>query len=85
MALVRRHCDLVVAYYGPERGSRLLRKFIAWGLHGFRGAARLRSMVQSVSTPDDIDRVLGEALAIDPGARIPEGELAETAASCEAA
>src|SRR5438270_2472192 len=85
VALVRRHCDLVLAYYGPERGPRLLRKFIAWGLHGFRGAARLRSMVQSVSTPADIDRVLAEALAIDPGPRIPEGELEDAPASCEAA
>src|SRR2546421_9730742 len=85
VALVRRHCDLVLAYYGPERGSRLLRKFIAWGLHGFRGAARLRSLVQSVSTPADIDRVLEEALAIDPGARLPDGEFEHAPSSCEAA
>jgi tRNA-dihydrouridine synthase B len=70
--LVRRHCDLVLEYYGVERGPRLLRKFIAWGLHGFRGAARLRTMVQSVASPADIDRVLQQARAIDPGARIDE-------------
>lgn len=85
VALVRRHCDLVIEYYGPERGSRLLRKFIAWGLHGFRGAARLRGMVQSVSTPADIDLVLEEARAIDPGARIVEGAIEDAPVSCVAA
>jgi tRNA-dihydrouridine synthase B len=85
IALVRRHCDLVLEYYGPERGPRLLRKFIAWGLHGFRGAARLRTMVQAVSSPADIDRVLGDAEAIDPGGRLPEAEIDEGPQSCQAA
>jgi tRNA-dihydrouridine synthase B len=67
IALVRRHCDLVLDYYGAERGPRLLRKFIAWGLRGFRGAARLRTMVQSVASPADVQLVLDEAMAIDPG------------------
>ena len=85
LALVRRHCDLVLEYYGPERGCRILRKFIAWGLHGFRGAARLRTMVQSVSSPIDIDRVLDAAGAIDPGARSLNEEDDDAPASCEAA
>ena len=85
IALVRRHCDLVIEYYGAERGCRLLRKFIAWGLHGFRGAARLRTMVQSVVTLDDVDRVLDAASAIDPGARVMDGEVEDVPASCEAA
>ena len=66
IALVRRHCELVLEYYGSERGSRMLRKFIAWGLKGFRGAPRLRTMVQSVSSAEDVDRVLDEALRTDP-------------------
>ena len=85
IALVRRHCDLVLEYYGAERGCRLLRKFIAWGLHGFRGAARLRTMVQSVSSPIDVDRVLGEAEALDPGARWLDDDVDEASAACEAA
>jgi tRNA-dihydrouridine synthase B len=68
IALVRRHCDLVLDYYGPERGPRLLRKFIAWGLRGFRGAARLRTMVQSVASPGDVTVVLDTAMAIEPAA-----------------
>jgi nifR3 family TIM-barrel protein len=84
IALVRRHCALVLEYYGSERGSRLLRKFIAWGLKGFRGAPRLRTMVQSVSSAEDVDRVLEEALRTDPallGTSAPE----ELPMSCEAA
>ncbi len=83
--LVERHCRLVIEYYGAERGSRLLRKFIAWGLHGFRGAARLRSMVQSVSSPADIDVVLGAARAIDAGTRMFDDDIEAPAPSCEAA
>jgi tRNA-dihydrouridine synthase B len=65
VALVRRHCNLVIEYYGPERGSRLLRKFIAWGLKGFRGAPRLRQLVNSVSGPQDVDALLEQALALE--------------------
>lgn len=75
VALVRRHCDLVLEYYGPERGSRLLRKFVAWGLKGIRGAPRLRGLVQSISGPQDVDVVLDEALELDLSLLLqPEGE-----------
>jgi tRNA-dihydrouridine synthase B len=85
IALVRQHCDLVLDYYGAERGPRLLRKFIAWGLRGFRGAARLRTMVQSVASPSDVTILLDTALAIDPGPYSIEGEIDDAPASCEAA
>ena len=85
IALIRRHGDLVLDYYGAERGPRLLRKFIAWGLRGFRGAARLRTMVQSVASPDDVAEVLDKALAIDPGIRVSGDAFDDGPASCEAA
>jgi len=83
--LVARHCDLVLDYYGAERGPRLLRKFIAWGLRGFRGAARLRTMVQSVASPADVAVVLDAARAIDPGPFSLDPEIEDVPASCEAA
>src|SRR5438067_792051 len=83
IALVRRHCDLVLDYYGPERGPRLLRKFIAWGLRGFRGAAKLRTMVQSVNNPADVTEVLDAAQAIDPGPFSLDGEIDHAPAACE--
>jgi tRNA-dihydrouridine synthase B len=83
VGLVRRHCALVLEYYGPERGSRLLRKFIAWGLHGFRGASRLRQMVNSINGPADVEAVLTEAEQLDPGL-IEAGELEEAPETCQA-
>jgi len=83
--LVRRHCDLVLDYYGAEHGPRLLRKFIAWGLRGFHGAARLRTMVQSVASPADVTVVLDAARAIDPGTFSLDAEIEDAPASCEAA
>jgi tRNA-dihydrouridine synthase B len=83
--LLQRHCDLVLDYYGPQRGPRLLRKFIAWGLHGFRGAARLRTLVQSVSTPQDVQAAMEAARGIDAGVRMPDEAADGQPASCEAA
>src|ERR1700737_363298 len=85
IALGRRHRDLVLDYYGAERGSRLLRKFIAWGLRGVRGAARLRTMVESMASATDVTVVLDAALAIDPGPFSIDGEIDDAPASCEAA
>ena len=85
ITLVRRHGDLVLGYYGAERGSRILRKFIAWGLRGFRGAGRLRTMVQSVSSPADVSAVLDAALAIDPGPFSLDDRVGDAPAACEAA
>jgi len=86
IALIRRHGDLVLDYYGAQRGPRLLRKFIAWGLRGFPGAARLRTMVQSVCSPEDVAEVLERAQAIDPGAyRSDADTFDDGSASSEAA
>jgi nifR3 family TIM-barrel protein len=84
IALVRRHCDLVLEYYGPERGSRLLRKFVAWGLKGFKGAPRLREMVNTLTGPEQVDVVLDEALRTDPGLLTRADEEEPVAESCQA-
>ncbi len=83
--LTRRHCELVLEYYGPERGSRLLRKFVAWGLKGFRGAPRLRQMVNAISRPEDVQAVLDEALRTDPNSLDQNAEPGGSPAACEAA
>jgi tRNA-dihydrouridine synthase len=74
----------VLEYYGPERGSRLLRKFVAWGLKGFKGAPRLREMVNTLSGPEQVDVVLDEALRTDPGLLAAAAEEEPMAESCEA-
>jgi tRNA-dihydrouridine synthase B len=82
--LVRRHCDLVLEYHGAERGSRLLRKFVAWGLKGFKGAPRLREMVNTLSTPEQVAAVLDEARRTDPAALAGADEVETAAESCQA-
>jgi tRNA-dihydrouridine synthase B len=84
VGLVRRHCDLVLAYYGPERGCRLLRKFVAWGLRGFQGAPRLRQMVNTIASATDVDLLLDEALRIDPGLIAETTEIEDAPDSCQA-
>ncbi len=66
LGLVRRHSDLVLDYYGIERGIRMLRKFVAWGLKGCVGAARLRNFVQGLDSLEALDRLFAEAYALDP-------------------
>ncbi|TMD11745.1 MAG: hypothetical protein E6J00_13540, partial [Chloroflexi bacterium] len=84
VGLVRRHCELVLEYYGAERGCRLLRKFIAWGLRGFKGAPRLRQMVNAISRPEDAAAVLDQALLLDPG-QIGDGlEFDDVPEACQA-
>jgi nifR3 family TIM-barrel protein len=89
LALVRRHCDLVLEYYGEERGVRLLRKFVAWGLKGCVGAARLRNLVQGLDSLEALERLFAEAYALDPeeagaassdASEPAEGELVEACA-----
>src|ERR1700681_663229 len=83
--LVRRHCDLVLDYYGPDRGPRLLRKFIDALLRRFRGAPPVLAELQAVASPADVTVVLDAALAIDPGPFSIDGEIDDAPASCEAA
>jgi nifR3 family TIM-barrel protein len=84
VALTRRHAELVLEWYGLERGPRLLRKFIAWGLKGFKGAPRLRQMVNSITSPADVDAVLEEALRTDPRLLLVEDDPEDAPQSCEA-
>jgi len=71
-------------YYGAERGSRLLRKFVAWGLKGFKGAPRLREMVNTLSTPEQVAAVLDEARRTDPASLAVADEVEVPAESCQA-
>ena len=53
-ALVRRHYDDILEYYGERRGIGLARKHLAWYCTGFDGANEFR---RSVNTQDDISVV----------------------------
>jgi len=84
IALVRRHCHLVLEYYGAERGARLLRKFVAWGLKGFQGAPRLREMVNTLSDAAQVEALLDEALRTDPALLSHRDEIEVPQEACQA-
>jgi tRNA-dihydrouridine synthase B len=70
MALCRRHLDLLIEYHGAERGLRIGRKYVAWSIKGCNGAARLRAMVQDLTSLADLDTIFGLATSAGLG---PEG------------
>lgn len=53
-ALVRRHYDDILEYYGERRGVSLARKHLAWYCTGFSGANEFR---RSINTLGDADAV----------------------------
>jgi len=53
-ALVRRHYDDILEYYGERRGVGLARKHLAWYCTGFNGANEFR---RNVNTMNDISAV----------------------------
>jgi tRNA-dihydrouridine synthase B len=72
IALTRRHLDLLIEHYGERRALVVGRKYVSWTVKGCGGAARLRALVQGLSTRADLDALLGQALAAGPG---PEGRF----------
>jgi len=70
IALTRRHLDLLIDHYGERRALVVGRKYVSWTIRGCSGAARLRAAVQSLTTREDLDALLGQALRAGPG---PQG------------
>ncbi|MGA2283342.1 MAG: tRNA dihydrouridine synthase DusB [Candidatus Dormibacteria bacterium] len=69
IALTRRHLELLIEHYGEARALVVGRKYVAWTIKGCNGAARLRAMVQTLTTRADLDALLGQALeaGLGPG------------------
>lgn len=65
--IFRRYLDAYVAWAGPERGVRELRKHLLRLVHDVRGAAAFRSAAGRVASPADVARLLEYA------ARFPTG------------
>jgi tRNA-dihydrouridine synthase B len=80
IALTRRHLHALIDYYGEGRALRIGRKYVAWTIKGCNGAARLRSMVQDLDSPERLEELF--ALALTSGER-PEGWFAPVFTSGE--
>jgi len=61
--LARRHARLVVDHYGPG-GVIRMRKWLAWYVKGFRGAAELRSRLVYIESLEEIDHIFDEYLRL---------------------
>jgi nifR3 family TIM-barrel protein len=72
VAVMRRHCELLVQYMGEERGCKEFRKHIAWYLKGFRAGGEVRRELGLVCTLVDLDALLGR---LDPTEPFPVAEL----------
>ena len=72
-AILRRHAELLVEFYGDEgRGIRDLRKHVAWYFKGYPVGGEMRHRLATMESLEDLDRKLGE-LDLDspyPGAAV---------------
>lgn len=65
LAIFRRYVDAYVAWAGPARAIKELRKHLLWLVRGVRGAAQFRVAAQHAATAEDVATLLqraGEAL-----------------------
>ena len=67
--IIRRHASLLADHFGVEKGMRDIRKHIAWYLHGFPAGSDLRRALALVTTPAELDDLLGR---LDPDVPFPE-------------
>jgi len=59
-ALIRRHYDDILEYYGERKGVGLARKHLAWYITGFDGAAAFRDEINKISEPVVVKKRLDE-------------------------
>jgi nifR3 family TIM-barrel protein len=71
-AVMRRHCELLVASMGEERGCKEFRKHVAWYLKGFSAGGELRRSLGLVSSLRALDALLEH---LDPAEPFPVAEL----------
>lgn len=67
--IIRRHASLLADHFGVEKGMRDIRKHIAWYLHGFPAGSDLRRALALVTTPAELDDLLGR---LDPDVPFPD-------------
>jgi tRNA-dihydrouridine synthase B len=64
-ACMLRHYDLVVARFGVQKGTHLMRKFACCYAQGKPGARQFRSLVAQVSSPEEFYRIVDETFPRD--------------------
>ena len=72
VAVMRRHCELLVQLMGEERGCKEFRKHVAWYLKGFSVGGEVRRLLGLVDTLAALDALLER---LDPDEPYPVEEL----------
>lgn len=60
--MARRHVAMLIEYYGDDRALRIGRKYVSWTIKGCAGAAKLRAMVQGLTSRAALDELWQLAL-----------------------
>lgn len=68
--VIRRHVTLFVEWYGEDVRLTPMRKHLSWYLKGYPVGSQLRRAASSVTTTEDVERLLS---GLDPSAPAPEG------------
>jgi nifR3 family TIM-barrel protein len=72
IAIMRRHAEGLMAFFGPVRGIRQMRKWCLWYTSGFRGAAQLRADLLRI---ESLAAMLALLARLDPEEPFPPGAL----------
>ncbi|MBI5486124.1 MAG: tRNA dihydrouridine synthase DusB [Deltaproteobacteria bacterium] len=78
LEIFRRYVERYVAWAGPEKAIREVRKHLLWLVRGVPGAPAFRADAQRVRTPDEVSELLERArttLSAERTAAIPPGLL----------
>ena len=67
-ALMRRHAEMLVDFFGPLNGMRQMRKWSVWYTTGFRNSAPARAALVRVERLDELDAIIAR---IDPEEAFP--------------
>lgn len=60
--IIRKHATMLVENKGQKRGFLEMRKHLAWYLKGVPGGAKMRAMVNTIESMEDIERVITNSL-----------------------
>ena len=60
LAVARQHLELACRFKGADRGTREMRKHLAWYIKGFPYAASTRVRINEAQTPQELETILQE-------------------------
>jgi nifR3 family TIM-barrel protein len=76
VTIMRDHAERLLAFFGPTRGVRQMRKWCLWYTSGFRGAARVRAHLPRI---DSLDEMLALLSRLHPDEPFPLEALRRSA------